>query len=228
MVHLRKEKGDIATAKVIADLTEKEYVILTPTVSEHLPFDLIAYKDNKCLRIQAKYSSTGLISHKNVWNDKHGSHVKYYGNNDFDYYGIYFPSVNKIVYPSIKFGGAKIATKVPNSATPFYWWEDFLSLTDKAEKRIYRDFGVELNRSWQSNPVFKAGTPQRKELDERHRKVARPSKEELQKLLWQKPTSQLAKDFGVSDKAIEKWAKTYGLEKPGRGYWSQLPTKFSY
>lgn len=53
------------------------------------------------------------------------------------------------------------------------------------------------------------------------RKVERPSKEELQRLVWTKPTSQLAKDFGVSDKAIEKWCKTYKIEKPPRGYWAK-------
>lgn len=50
----------------------------------------------------------------------------------------------------------------------------------------------------------------------------RPSKEELKKMLWEMPTVQLAKKFGVSDKAIEKWAKAYNLEKPPRGYWEKL------
>jgi hypothetical protein len=54
------------------------------------------------------------------------------------------------------------------------------------------------------------------------RKVLRPSKEELQKMLWEKPTLHLAKDLGVSDKAIEKWAKKYGCTKPPRGYWEKL------
>jgi len=53
------------------------------------------------------------------------------------------------------------------------------------------------------------------------RKVKRPSKEELQQLVWTKPTTQIAQDFGVSDKAIEKWCKTYGIEKPPRGYWAK-------
>jgi 5-methylcytosine-specific restriction endonuclease McrA len=53
------------------------------------------------------------------------------------------------------------------------------------------------------------------------RKVSRPSKEELEKLLWEKPTTQLAVDFGVSDNAIAKWAKSYGIEKPPRGYWAK-------
>lgn len=53
------------------------------------------------------------------------------------------------------------------------------------------------------------------------RKVIRPSAEELYKLLWSLPTQQIAKQFGVSDKAIEKWAKIYKLAKPARGYWSK-------
>ena len=53
------------------------------------------------------------------------------------------------------------------------------------------------------------------------RKVERPSKEELEKMLWEKPTTCLAKEFGVSGKAIEKWCKTYGIQKPPRGYWNR-------
>lgn len=46
-----------------------------------------------------------------------------------------------------------------------------------------------------------------------------PSKEELEILIWQKPTTQLAKDFNVSDVAISKWCKKYNISKPPRGYW---------
>lgn len=53
------------------------------------------------------------------------------------------------------------------------------------------------------------------------RKVERPSKEDLQKLVWIKPTQQIAKEFGVSDKAVEKWCKAYGIDKPPRGYWAK-------
>jgi hypothetical protein len=41
-------------------------------------------------------------------------------------------------------------------------------------------------------------------------------------MLWLKPTTKIAIDFGVSDKSIEKWAKYYNLKKPPRGYWSKL------
>lgn len=47
----------------------------------------------------------------------------------------------------------------------------------------------------------------------------RPSKEVLQRLVWDKPTTQVAREFGVSDKAVEKWCKGYAIQKPPRGYW---------
>lgn len=55
--------------------------------------------------------------------------------------------------------------------------------------------------------------------------INKPSKEELFKLLWEKPTTHIAKDFNVSDKAVEKWAKKYGLDKPPRGYWMKIKNK---
>lgn len=48
-----------------------------------------------------------------------------------------------------------------------------------------------------------------------------PSKKELEKLVWLKPTSQIAKDFQVSDNAVAKWCKNYNISKPPRGYWAK-------
>lgn len=50
----------------------------------------------------------------------------------------------------------------------------------------------------------------------------KPQRDELEKLLWEKPTTHIALEYGVSDKAVEKWAASYGLEKPPRGFWSKI------
>jgi len=50
------------------------------------------------------------------------------------------------------------------------------------------------------------------------RKVERPSRELLNKLLWSKSMIKIAKDYGVSDRVIAKWAKSYKLETPPRNY----------
>lgn len=216
MTHHTKDKGDIAVALVIADLTVKGYTCFTPIMSEHLPFDIIAYKYKESKRIQVKYSSSGEIPARTSWSDKNGSHVRYYDENDFDYYAIYSPQLNKIMYPSIKYRGKIISYAIPNSANKFNWYNDFLEFTDENTKRTYKEFGVTLIRK---------ETETVKAYHIRSRKTERPSKEELNKLLWEKPTTHIAKDFKVSDVTISSWAKDYGLQKPPRGYWKKLQSK---
>ena len=47
----------------------------------------------------------------------------------------------------------------------------------------------------------------------------KPTKEELADMLWKIPTTQIAASYSVSDKAVERWVKKFGLTKPPRGYW---------
>lgn len=48
--------------------------------------------------------------------------------------------------------------------------------------------------------------------------------DELRWRVWEKPTTHLAAELGVSDKAIEKYCRRHGIAKPPRGYWRQLET----
>lgn len=51
------------------------------------------------------------------------------------------------------------------------------------------------------------------------RKVARPSKEELEKLTLEMPLTKIGKQFGVSDNAVRKWCKNYGITNlPNNSY----------
>ena len=52
-------------------------------------------------------------------------------------------------------------------------------------------------------------------------KIEWPEPDALQKLLWEKPTSQIAKELGVSDVAVAKFCKKHGVQKPPRGYWAK-------
>jgi hypothetical protein len=45
------------------------------------------------------------------------------------------------------------------------------------------------------------------------------TKEELEKLVWEMPTQKIGQLFNVSDTAIAKRCKRYGIKKPTRGYW---------
>lgn len=50
------------------------------------------------------------------------------------------------------------------------------------------------------------------------------ARDELAKLVWEIPLTQLADRFGVSDKAVAKRCKKLGIITPGRGYWRKLET----
>lgn len=56
------------------------------------------------------------------------------------------------------------------------------------------------------------------------RRVFDPDKAELSRLVWEKPTTQVARIFGVSDTAVSKRCKLLGIQKPPRGYWSRRKT----
>ncbi len=49
--------------------------------------------------------------------------------------------------------------------------------------------------------------------------------EELKRLVWEKPTIELAKEFGISDVAIGKRCVARGIAKPPRGYWAKKQSK---
>lgn len=107
MTHHTKDKGDIAVAKMIADLEEQGIKTLTPTVSEHLPFDLIAVHPEtfQTVRIQVKYRSEeterpGVItcSFYNNASNSNGLYKKRVDHNSFDAYAIYAPSTRECYY----------------------------------------------------------------------------------------------------------------------------------
>lgn len=188
-------KGNIALTKVMADLTEKGYDVLKP-IQEQLPYDLAIFKNGKFFRIQVKYdgdsSAVKATCHKYIWYKKK---CKTYQSTDFDYYAIYCPAVRAILYPSVKFGGATFRLTPPNSVTPYYRYEDFLELTDEAEKRI------NLSIDWD------AATKKRAASYTPKRKVERPPIDVLLKEIEDLGFEGVGRKYGVSGNSIRKWAK---------------------
>ena len=45
---------------------------------------------------------------------------------------------------------------------------------------------------------------------------------EMQQMVWEMPTTHIARAYGVSDQAIAKFCKKHQIQKPGRGYWAKL------
>ena len=88
--------------KAQLDLFEQGFTIFVP-LTEHCPFDLLAYKGGEFRRVQVKYRSidrTGKIDVKfsTCWNDRHGTHVKPNDKDEVDLYCIYCPDTDECYY----------------------------------------------------------------------------------------------------------------------------------
>ena len=100
--HHTKQKGDLGVLKAQVDLYEQGWLILQP-VTEHAPFDLVAYKDGLFKRVQVKYKSldkTGAITvhFRSCWADKNGTHMQAVDKETIDLYCIYCPENDECYY----------------------------------------------------------------------------------------------------------------------------------
>ena len=100
--HHTKAKGDLGVLKAQVSLYEQGYLILQP-VTEHAPFDLVAYKDGFFKRVQVKYKSvdkTGAITvhFRSCWADKNGTHMQAVDKDEIDLYCIYCPESDECYY----------------------------------------------------------------------------------------------------------------------------------
>ena len=99
--HHTKTKGDLAIFKCLADLSGRGFLVSLP-MSEHAPFDLIAYKDQKFYRVQVKYRTkrNGALTvlFRTNWTDKHGTHRVPIDKNEIDRYCIYCPDTDLCYY----------------------------------------------------------------------------------------------------------------------------------
>lgn len=47
------------------------------------------------------------------------------------------------------------------------------------------------------------------------------TREELYELVWSKPATAIASNFGISDVAVAKHCKKQEVPRPSRGYWAK-------
>ena len=176
--HHTKLKGDIAVSAVIFDLTKKGYIISEP-MSENAPYDLICDTGEKLLRIQVKYRANGTIPNKNSWSDKNGNHFNLIDITKIDYFALVNEDYSIICYPLSIMAGNTISYSIPNSPTPYNWYEDYLDFKNDIQvKHVATDF----SQRQKSTQIFT-------------NKIQWPSIEEMKKLVYEKPSSKLAKDL---------------------------------
>ena len=103
MYHHTKVKADLGLAKIITNLITKGCSPCIP-LSEHQPYDLVVILgDGRAIKLQAKYASlkkngTIDVKFRTSWVDKTGTHTRHYKEKDFDYYAIYCPEKEIVLY----------------------------------------------------------------------------------------------------------------------------------
>lgn len=88
-------------------------------------------------------------------------------------------------------------------------------------KAISENMAGEYNEKMQKRQPKKEKT--RKTLGVPQKKKGNwPTVQEMEKLVWEKPSTLLAKQIGVSDAAVKKFCKKWRIQKPPRGYWRKV------
>ncbi len=100
--HHTKVKGDLGVLKAQTDLFEQGFTICWP-LTEHAPFDLVAYRAGTFKRIQVKYraldaSGALQIKFSTSWTDRHGVHTAKVDKTEIDLYCIYCPDTDGCYY----------------------------------------------------------------------------------------------------------------------------------
>lgn len=117
--HHTKTKGDLGVMAAAYDLTKKGFIVCNP-MTEHAPFDLIAYANGQCLRIQVKYraASKGVcfVRFYNFWADRHGVHSTKFDKSEVDLICVYCPDTDGCYYVDPRVHGESVCLRLAPSA----------------------------------------------------------------------------------------------------------------
>ncbi|MCM8798579.1 MAG: group I intron-associated PD-(D/E)XK endonuclease [Candidatus Omnitrophica bacterium] len=127
----------------MSDLIIKGYVPCIP-LSEHQPYEIVAIMNNgEAVKLQVKYATlkNGVIEVKfrRSWADSKGSYTEHYKPNEFDYYAIYCPEKDKVVYVPNTPNCPKVIRfeKTGNKQNKYVKWaKDYLEIKRESSETI--------------------------------------------------------------------------------------------
>ena len=114
--HHTKDKGDLGVLKAQVDLFEQGFTIFVP-LTEHSPFDLVAYKNGEFRRVQVKYRSMDRFGKVDVkfstcWTDRNGTHTLPIDKSEVDIYCVYCPEADECYYLRPDDFGSNVSLRV--------------------------------------------------------------------------------------------------------------------
>jgi hypothetical protein len=124
----------------------KGYIPCIP-LSEHQPYDIVAIGNNKTtFKLQVKYASlrrngTIEVKFRRSWADKNGSHTEHYSKDEFDFYALYCPERDIVLYVPNNPDCPKVIRfdKTANNQKQYVkWFYDYLKLDRESSETIRR------------------------------------------------------------------------------------------
>jgi hypothetical protein len=116
--HHTKDKGNLGVAKAHADLVAQGYIVLLP-LTEHAPFDVVAYSDERFWRVQVKCralrAGTVRVIFESTWADVNGIHKRPTDKSQIDIVCIYCPDTDECYYFDPKNCGTSVKLRVTPS-----------------------------------------------------------------------------------------------------------------
>lgn len=116
LAHHTKDKGDLGVLKAQIDLFEQGFTLFVP-LTEHCPFDLVAYREGVFRRIQVKYRKadrSGKVDIKfaTCWTDRKGTHTNPVDKDEIDLFCIYCPDTDECYYVDPRMFGSTVSLRV--------------------------------------------------------------------------------------------------------------------
>ena len=225
-----KWKGALGAAKAIAAFAALRIPAFQAVAVEHLPYDMIVAFADSFQKVQVKYREAGAAGTVTVpdatsWSNSQGAHRRPYRRADFDVLALYIPDVDRVLFLPFTMVGKTVSLRRHQSAG-YYWWEDFLEypprspakhppvLSRRALHLAARSATGAVGPSECALPSSPTGRPS---------KIRWPAPEELARLVDSMPVSALALQLGVSDNAVRKHCRSWGVPLKPRGHWARAP-----
>lgn len=203
----RAAQGDLGEVRAIYELVKLGYVISKP-MHVHIPYDLIADKDGQLFRVQVKTS--GRVVHQTTMT-----------------YEVYLETSGGNTKSNVRkaFDATKIDLLFVMTADDRCWLIPSHEITSHTTIKVgtpryaqYQIGGSIAASCLDNEAIIKCNDVVR--VDKRQ--TTPPfTKDDLSRLLWEKPTTEIAQEFGMSDNGIARWATKWNLSKPPRGYWQR-------
>lgn len=240
--------GSLGESKVAAELSRHRFHVFTQTTGK-APFDLVAYKDGYLYRVNVK--TTQSLSKWGSWevkiasvrSNRTGNRIVPFDFASCDVLAVYIEPLDKVcfLHSSEVAGKNYIALRektvhqsklvsISELANPQRIChpneiaEDLIEVNELTieSSDLVEDTLTKASSKSQPDRKDSGATLIKKDrVSLKSRKVERPSKEDLEKMIWETSVLEVSHKFGVSDVAIAKWCKKYGIPRPPRGYWAK-------